>query len=111
MEKDIGKAVQLWEIAANKDHSRAAEYLGECYRDGDGVEVNAVKALEWFEKAKALGNMMACVKLGFAYEKDGFAGTDYAKAVSYYREAYENGSADGACCLACMYENGCCAHR
>lgn len=106
LEKDIGKAVQLWEIAANKDHSRAAEYLGECYRDGDGVEVNAVKALEWFEKAKALGNMMACVKLGLAYDKDGFAGTDYAKAVSYYREAYENGSADGACCLACMYENG-----
>lgn len=50
--------------------------------------------------------MMACVKLGLAYDKDGFAGTDYAKAVSYYREAYENGSADGACCLACMYENG-----
>lgn len=47
-----------------------------------------------------------CVKLGLAYDKDGFAGTDYAKAVSYYREAYENGSEDGACCLACMYENG-----
>lgn len=79
LEKDRGKAVQLWEIAAKKDHSRAAEYLGECYRDGDGVEVNAVKALEWFEKAKALGNMMACVKLGLAYDKDGFAGTDYAR--------------------------------
>ena len=106
LEKDRGKAVQLWEIAANKGQSRAAEYLGTCYRDGDGVEVNAAKALEWFEKAKDLGNMSACVKLGLAYGKDGFAGTDYTKAVGYYREAYENGSDVGAGCLASMYENG-----
>ena len=106
VEQDKSKAVQLWEIAANKDHSRAAEYLGECYRDGDGVEVDVAKAIAWFEKAKDLGNTKACIKLGLAYDKDGFAGTDYVKAVGYYKEAYDNGSADGACCLACMYENG-----
>lgn len=109
LEQDRKKAVQLWEIAANKDHSKAAENLGKCYRDGDGVEVDAAKALEWFEKARALGNMSACLQLGFAYT-GGFADTDYAKAARYYMEAYKSDSetisAAAAAMLAEMYEKG-----
>ncbi len=38
-----------------------------CYRRGDGVKKDAVKAAEWYERAAALGVSDAMIGLGYLY--------------------------------------------
>ena len=65
MEKDVGKAVKLYQVASDKGHVPAICSLGLCYEIGRGVEKDLDKALELYRKAADAGDARAQCNLGF----------------------------------------------
>ncbi len=74
------EAVKWFARAAEQGNVEAMYLLGECYRDGSGVEEDQKKAVEWFAKAAERGHEEATAELEFynrrvsekAFEEDGF---------------------------------------
>lgn len=74
------EAVKWFAKAAELGNVEAMYYLGECYRDGSGVDEDQKKAVEWFTKAAKQGHEEAKAELEFynrresekAFEEDGF---------------------------------------
>ena len=74
------EAVKWFTKAAEQGNVEAMYCLGECYRDGSGLEEDQKKAIEWFAKAAEQGNEEAKAELEFykrrenekVMEEDGF---------------------------------------
>lgn len=74
------EAIKWFAKAAELGNVEAMYYLGECYRDGSGVDEDQKKAVEWFTKAAKQGHEEAKAELEFynrregekAFEEDGF---------------------------------------
>ena len=74
------EAVRWFAKAAEQGNVEAMYLLGECYRDGSGVDEDQKKAVEWFTKAAERGHEEAAAELEFynrrvsekAFEEDGF---------------------------------------
>lgn len=74
------EAVKWFAKAAEQGNVEAMYCLGECYRDGSGVDEDQKKAVEWFTKAAKQGHEEAKAELEFynrresekAFEEDGF---------------------------------------
>ena len=74
------EAVKWFARAAEQGNVEAMYLLGECYRDGSGLEEDQKKAAEWFAKAAERGHEEATAELEFynrrvsekAFEEDGF---------------------------------------
>ena len=74
------EAVRWFAKAAEQGNVEAMYLLGECYRDGSGVDEDQKKAVEWFTKAAKQGHEEAKAELEFynrrvsekAFEEDGF---------------------------------------
>ncbi len=76
------------------------------YDEGDGVEQDYAKALEWYEKAEEAGDIRAMTNLGWLYEYGNGVEQDYAKALDWYRKAAEAGDARAMTSLGRLYEYG-----
>jgi len=80
--------------------------LGLCFKDGDGVEMSAEKAVEWWKRAAELGNAEAmllfawCLHAGFGTEKN------LVQAVDWYRRAADLGALISTLNLACCLLTG-----
>lgn len=61
-------------LAAEQGHPASNYNLGFCYRHGDGVERDQVRAFKYFEKAATEGDVEAQFLVGSAY----FHGTGVA---------------------------------
>ena len=63
MEKNIQKAVELYQKAAEQGHTRAQYNLGFCYENGTGVKQTIQKAVDLYQKAADQGHAMgsACI--------------------------------------------------
>jgi TPR repeat protein len=61
--KDLGKAVELVQKAADQGHADAQDILGMFYMDGEGVPKDLGKAAELYKKAADQGNQRAIVNL------------------------------------------------
>ena len=77
-------------------------YIAYMYGDGQGVEQDITKAIEWYEKSAALDNTDAMGSLGTYY----LVTQKYAKALRWFEEAADLGNADAMDMIASMYENG-----
>lgn len=62
------------------------------YQDGNGVEQDYAKAIEWYEKAAELGNATALNNIGYMYQYGEGVDSDYEKALEYYDKATKMGS-------------------
>ena len=93
--------------AAEMGIAEAQNKLGWMYLNGDGVERDFAKALEWNLKAAEQGNAFAQNRLGNTY-CFGYGGIErnYVKAVEWYRKAAEQGNAFAQRNLGEMYESG-----
>ena len=103
-EKEYGKAMEYYTLAAEKGDGIAANNLGVMFNDGKGVVQNKEKALVWYEQAMKNGNMEGIVYFNAA-------GTSYSlgrydKSFEYYTVAAEKGHAGACCNLATAYLNG-----
>ena len=63
--------------------------MGECYRDGQGVESDLAEAVRWFEKAAAQNNPEALYNLGFVYYAGNGVRRDWKKARELLERAVE----------------------
>ena len=69
MAKDTKTAIEWYMKAAEQENAYAQYNLGECYRDGEGVEKDFKQDFEWFIKAVEQGNTPAQNNLGGCYPK------------------------------------------
>ena len=65
--KDLTKAFEHYQVAAEADFVPAMVAVGECYLDGAGVKMNATKAFQTFTKAAASNDASALYNLGYCY--------------------------------------------
>jgi TPR repeat protein len=107
-EKDVGKAVELYELAAKQGSVRALNGLGYAYFFGGSLESNHTRAFELFDEAArmetdgdSLFNAAHCLQNGLGVRKDSTA------ASAYYKKAAEKfGHFDAAFSLGKMYYEG-----
>ena len=66
--------------------------LGKQYLMGDGVEVDAAKAMEVWKKAAAAGDSDALNGIGYLYENGKGVEIDLVEAMRTYRKAAESGN-------------------
>ena len=86
--KSGGSEVQLW--------------LGNCYKNGTGVEQNDVEAAKWYRRAAEQNEENAQYELGKCYAEGVGVEKDIHEAIKWYSKAAENNSDDA------MYELGKC---
>jgi len=70
--------------------------LGTTYRNGQGVEKNAARAVAFFQKSCDAGSFAGCGDLGEMYRNGEGVEKDILKAESLYRKACDGGDT-GAC--------------
>ena len=58
-EKKFEEAFRYFALAADQGLTAGELFLGVCYRDGRGTEVDLGKARYWFERAAAKGHEKA----------------------------------------------------
>jgi len=76
LERDLGRAVKFYEIAADAGLMAAQYNLGVLYAMGNGVEMNHARARELFEKAAAQGHDLATENLRTMEEAEQAASAD-----------------------------------
>ena len=72
LEQDIARGLEYYKAAADQNHPEAFTLLGEHFAF---IEVDHVKAAEYFDKAAALGDPQAMHRLSYYY----MSGTEHAK--------------------------------
>lgn len=88
-------------------HHRDARYaLGTMYLEGKGGEMNAEKALKWFESASEAGHIKAQYQTGLMYQYGQGTAVDEAKAFSWFQKASRAGLPDAQAKVGIFYYQG-----
>ncbi|KAG0376435.1 hypothetical protein BGX24_007761, partial [Mortierella sp. AD032] len=93
-------------IRTNLGDNAAQVTLGDRYRNGDGVDQDYQRAMEWYLKAAAQGNADAHKHIGCLYDQGHGVLRDYAQAADWYLKAAEQGHATAQNSIGCMYYAG-----
>ena len=96
------KAYDSFKIATNSDDNRAMLVIGIMHANGDGVEKNHLKSLEWYKKAANAGNIHAFNKLGDIYASK----KDFKQAFKWFEKAANKDDAKAAYNLGYFYTGG-----
>ena len=87
--------------------------LGNCYKNGKGVEKNYKEAVKWFKKAAEKGNAWAMNNLGNCYKNGKGVEKNEAEAEKWYKKAFslflqeaKEGNDTAMCNLGWCYKNG-----
>ena len=86
--KDLGKAAELYQKAADQGDGAA---LGWLYQNGQGVPKDLGKAAELYQRAADQGYAFAQNNLGWLYENGQGVPKDLAKAAELYQKAANHG--------------------
>lgn len=73
------EALQLYEAAAERKHSKAAYFCGCMYREGKGTVANPAKALHWLEASREKEAAFICAEM---YKKGEGTKPDLRKAIN-----------------------------
>jgi hypothetical protein len=96
------RAFDLFHRAAVAGHREAQLLIYECYLDGNGVQEDVAKALEWFHKSAESEFVEAQRRLADFYQ-----GThNFVEAVKWFRKAAELGDVPAQCSLGLCYYDG-----
>jgi TPR repeat protein len=104
--KDLGKARDHYQKAADKGYAPAQYNLGWLYEHGEGVPKDLGKARELYQKAANQGYARAQSNLGWLYQRGEGGPEDLGKAIKLYQEATNRGDALGQNNLGVLYEYG-----
>lgn len=100
-------AFPCFKRAAELGHGTAKDYLGDCYRLGEGTPQDDAEAARWYrDAADHHGNANSALQLGFMYTDGRGVEQDDAKAVHYWRIAAEGGDAAAQNQLGFAYMEG-----
>jgi hypothetical protein len=106
VEKDLKKAAEWIEKAAEQGQANAQNYIGTMYQDGEGVTQDNQKAIEWISKAAEQGEAVAQNNLGVIYSNGELVNKDYNKAAEWIRKSANQGYATAQFELGYMYQEG-----
>jgi len=81
----------LYIEAAEQGNAEAQYNLGKIYLDGDNIEKDATKAVEWFKKSAEQGNLKAQNSLSVFYLRGEVVEKDIVKAFNMMRNATRYG--------------------
>lgn len=96
-EKDYKNAVKWLKAAvAVRENKMALCMLGECYYNGDGVELDYVTAADYFRRSAALDYDDGQYQLGMCYLDGKGVQNNLAEAVKWLKKAARNGNDDAA---------------
>ena len=104
--KDLGKAAELYQKAADQGNALAQNNLGWLYQNGQGVPKDLGKAVELYQKAADQGNAFAQNNLGWLYENGQGVPKDLGKAAELYQKAADQGNAFAQNNLGWLYQSG-----
>jgi len=68
--QDYTKAFKLWQRPAELGHASALYNIGHAYDQGEGVEVDKKKAVQYYEQGAMKGDVRARYNLGVHEQKD-----------------------------------------
>ena len=102
-QRQMDEVVRLWEGAAEQGLAHAQFNLGIMYDQGQGVDVNYKKAIEWYEKAAKQGHAGAQYNLGAMYDEGKGVDGNYKKAIEWYEKAAKQGHIRLSINLGVMY--------
>jgi|GEM_PF-1436361 len=109
---DYGKATEMFEAAAGKNHADALSWLADIYAEGkDGKAADRQKAEELYAKAAGLGNTYAMYRLAGIYYGGGGDTEGCTKALPLYVQASAAGLPEAEYRLAVLFKNGECGLR
>ena len=99
-------AAKWWRKAAEQGDTLGQFNLGDCYRDGTGVEKNLTEVVKSYRKAAEQGNADAQFNLGVCYDDGEGVEKSLTEAVKWYRKAAEQGTTEAQFNLGVCYRNG-----
>ncbi len=100
--KDLKKAAEWYQKAADQGYAVAQSNLGLMYLDGQGVIKDLKKAAEWIQKAANQGNVNAQCSLGFMYKKGEGVPKDLKQAAEWFQKAADQGDVEAQSNLNAM---------
>ena len=106
VEKDMGKAVALYQEAAELREGAAMYHLGVIAESEELGTPDKAKALDWYRKAAKAWEQRAMIALGNAYEKGDGVEVDRAEAIRWYREGAKMDNHVAILALARIYHKG-----
>ncbi len=80
--------------------------LGKMYRDGDGVEKDGKKAVEWLTRAAEQGRSDAHYFLAVIYATGNGVPLSYSKALEWFKFPLDQGDSDTQVYVGWLHENG-----
>jgi len=80
--------------------------LGNCYAEGLGIEKDARKAFDYYNRSDRLGYLDATYNLGYHTENGLFGRKNYDEAIKYYEKCANSGDFVTATYLGEIYLNG-----
>jgi TPR repeat protein len=108
--KDMAKAAEWWQEAAEQGNVSAQYSLGSMYHRGSFVGEHFVRddaeAVLWWQKAAAQGHAGAQYDLGSMYRHGQWGSRDDVKAAEWYQKAADQGHAPAQYSLGFMYYRG-----
>lgn len=103
---DGAAARAAFEAAAEGGDVRAQRRLYAMYRNGDGIEADAGRAVFWLKRIAEGGDAAAQIVLATRYEDGDGVARDEALAAAWYRRAALQGERRAQLLLATLYETG-----
>ncbi len=104
-ENKFAMALEYWTMSSNSD-PRSQFGLSVLYMKGQGVAVDAQKAIGWIRKSAAQAYPAAEWALGMVYETGGGVKQDPVQAAQWYLRAADHGYADAQEKIGVMYLQG-----
>ncbi len=105
-ERDVTKARELFEKAADQNFAPAMSALGYLHLRSHFSDLSMQRAARWFEKAAALGFSEAQYRVAELSIAGALGAVDPAAAVSWLEKAAEQGHGEAQCQLAYCLEQG-----
>lgn len=100
------EAFDIWHEAASEGEAEAQSWIGSLYANGEGVEVDDEKALQWYLAAARQGNHMAQANVGAFYFMGRGTERNVPEAIRWLAAAAEGGDLNGLFNLAVLYSKG-----
>jgi TPR repeat protein len=104
--RDLTKAVSFYHKAAEQGHTKSQFYLGQMYRNGDGVEKDPDAAFKWYTLAALAGYSDAQYDLGMSYSYAVGTERNMAQAFDWFYEAAIQNNAAAQNNLGWMFYEG-----